>query len=166
MRRIAVTGPESSGKTTLCKALSAHFRTVWTPEYARFYLQELGRPYVFSDLKTIGEGQLQWQQRDAGRAQGILFCDTDLVALKVWSDYRFGSTDPWILDQLPHNPYDLTLLCHPDIPWEEDSLRENPHDREDLLQKFRQELMNWEIPFFEIRGTDPAERLKMALQAL
>ncbi len=166
VRRIAVTGPESSGKTTLCRALSRYFHTVWTPEYARFYLQGLGRPYVFSDLKAIGKGQLQWQQRDTGRAQGMLFCDTDLIALKVWSDYRFGDTDPWILERLPHNPYDLTLLCHPDIPWEADPLRENPHDRGDLLHKFRQELGDWKIPFFEVRGTDPRERLAMALEVL
>jgi NadR type nicotinamide-nucleotide adenylyltransferase len=160
--KIALTGPESSGKTTLCQALSAYFRTVWTPEYARYYLPRLGRQYHFADLTRIGKGQLQWQRRDAGRARGVLFCDTDLISLKVWSDYRFGATDPWILDQLRQNPYDLTLLCHPDIPWEADPLRENPHDREALLLQFRRELHDRNIPFFEVSGGSHAARLAAA----
>ncbi len=160
--KIAVTGPESSGKTTLCRALSGYFRTIWTPEYARYYLPLLGRKYSFADLTRIGKGQLQWQQRDAGRARGILFCDTDLITLKVWSDFRFGTTDPWILAQLRQNPYDLTLLCHPDIPWEADPLRENPHDREDLLLRFRRELQEWDIPFCEVSGSGHAARLATA----
>ncbi len=161
--KIAVTGPESSGKTTLCRELSRYFNTIWTPEFARYFLPALGRPYIFADLTIIGKGQLQWQQRDAGRANGILFCDTDLVSLKVWSDYRFGATDPWILDHLQRNPYHLTLLCHPDIPWEADPLRENPDDREALLLKFRAELADWNIPFYEVWGTNPAQRLARAI---
>lgn len=161
--KIAVTGPESSGKTTLCRALSVSFGTIWTPEYARYYLPRLGRKYIFSDLVQVGKGQLQWQQRDAGRARGILFCDTDLVGIKVWSDYRFGATDPWILGQLQQNPYDLTLLCHPDIPWTPDPLRENPDDRENLLLRFRRELQDWDIPFCEVSGSSHTARLATAI---
>ena len=161
--KIAVVGPESSGKTTLCRALSCFFHTAWSPEYARYYLPSLGRTYVFEDIKAIGKGQLQWQRRDAGRARGILLCDTDLITLKVWSDYRFGITDSWILDQISRCPYQLTLLCRPDIPWEEDPLRENPHDRDELFLKFRQELQDWKVPFHEIGGTSQAGRLEKAV---
>lgn len=160
--RIAITGPESSGKTTLAKALAKRFGTIFTPEFARYYLGQLDRPYAYDDLERIARGQLQWQQRDAGRAKALLFCDTDLVVIKVWSDVRFGCTDPRIIRQLEQNPFDLTLLCHPDIPWEYDPLRENPLDRQELLSLYLQELNRFQIPFIEIRGNDPDRRLRQA----
>ncbi|MDV7398455.1 ATP-binding protein, partial [Arthrospira platensis SPKY1] len=58
--RIALTGPESTGKTTLAKALAARFDTVWAPEYARTYLERLGRPYQYGDLEVIARGQREW----------------------------------------------------------------------------------------------------------
>lgn len=164
--RIAITGPESSGKTILSRALARRFETVFTPEFARYYLGKLDRPYAFADLERIAKGQLQWQQRDAGRANHLLFCDSDLVVIKVWSDVRFGRTDPWIIRQLEHNPFDLTLLCYPDIPWEYDPLRENPLDREELLSFYIQELNRFKIPFLEIRGDDPGRRLQQAEEGI
>ena len=160
--RIAITGPESSGKTTLARALAKRFGTVFTPEFARYYLEQLDRPYGYADLERIARWQLLWQQRDADRAKGLFFCDTDLVVIKVWSDVRFGRTDPWIIQQLEQNPFDLTLLCHPDIPWEDDPLRENPLDRQALLLLYLQELNRFQIPFIEIRGDDPDLRLRQA----
>lgn len=164
-KRIAISGPESSGKTSLAQALAARFGTVWTDEYARAYLEEKGGTYGFGDLAEIARGQLQRQDEDALLAQGFHFCDTDLVALKVWSDYRFGRTDPFILEELQKNRYDLTLLCRPDIPWEADPLRENPHDRDILFLLFKKELESLQVPFVEISGTGE-DRLEIAARAL
>lgn len=166
LKKIAVTGPESSGKTTLCRALAKHFNTVWAPEYSRYYLSRLDREYALPDLLAIAKGQLQWQQRDAGRARELLICDTDLVVLKVWSDYRFGYTDPWIIRQLEQNPYDLTLLCYPDIPWEPDPLRENPLDRQELLERYVETLQHFRIPYIEVCGAELQQRLEIAAAAI
>ena len=38
--KITLYGPESTGKTTLAKQLAEHYQTVWTPEFARDFLQE------------------------------------------------------------------------------------------------------------------------------
>ncbi len=160
--KIAVTGPESSGKTTLAQALAAAFDTVYTPESARTYLEETGGHYTFEDLTAIAKGQLAWEDRDTGVANGFHFCDTDLIVLKVWSTFRFGKTDPFLLEQLAQKRYDVALLCRPDIPWVFDPLRENPEDRTQLLSLYRAELTNWKIPFIEIHGPDFTDRLHQA----
>ena len=96
MKKIIITGPESSGKTTLAKALAAHFKTVSVPEFAREYIDQLGRPYVESDLLEIAKGQLRLENEMAKRASNFLFCDTDLITIKIWALDKFGKCDPWI----------------------------------------------------------------------
>lgn len=160
--KIAVTGPESSGKTTLASALATAFDTVYTPEFARTYLEETGGHYTFEDLTAIAKGQLAWENRDAALANGFHFCDTDLIVLKVWSTFRFGKADPFLLEQLAQKRYHIALLCRPDIPWAFDPLRENPDDRTQLLSLYREELTYWNIPFIEIYGSDFKDRLHQA----
>ncbi len=59
IQKIVVLGPESTGKSTLCAALAAHYQTIWTPEYARQYLSEHGTMYTYDDLLTIAKGQIK-----------------------------------------------------------------------------------------------------------
>ena len=138
--KIVLTGPESSGKTTLAKALAAHYQTVWVPEYARNYLEPLGLDYQEEDLLHIAKGQLDLEEQFANQSKGLLFCDTGLIVLKIWSEYRFGRCHPWILEQLQHRHYDLYLLCSPDIPWHYDPLRQNALDRELLFELYPKEM--------------------------
>lgn len=56
---ITIVGPESSGKTTLARKLAAYLGCPWVPEYAREYLEGLGRRYEEADLKEIAAGQLE-----------------------------------------------------------------------------------------------------------
>ena len=65
-KKIVVIGPESTGKSTLCEQLAAHFKTEWVPEFAREYLLELGRPYNYDDLLIIAKGQLEQEDRISG----------------------------------------------------------------------------------------------------
>ena len=81
MLKIIVTGPESSGKTTLCKALSKHFKISYSKEYAREYLEKLNRDYTQEDLIKIAKGQLHAEN-------GIQLLDTDLITIKIWSKYK------------------------------------------------------------------------------
>lgn len=135
MPKIIITGPESSGKTTLCKNISAYLNIPFAEEYARKYLQNIKQNYTQEDLIKIAKGQLKSEKN-----KKIL--DTDLITIKIWSNYKYGTCDDWILDQI-NNQKDknrIYLLCKPDLPWKADSLRENPGDRMELFKIYKKEL--------------------------
>lgn len=165
MLRIVLTGSESTGKTTLASQLAAHFDTVWAPEFARQYLNDLGRPYQAFDLLEIAKGQVALEDEFVKKASRLLFLDTSLEVLKIWSEYRYGNCHPWILEQLQLRLPDLYLLCQPDLPWEFDPLRENPHDRAALYERYRQTLAALGTPVFEVKGIGN-ERFEQAVQAV
>ncbi|RMG77772.1 MAG: ATPase [Bacteroidetes bacterium] len=165
MRKVILTGPESSGKTTLARQLAGHFKTVWVPEFARTFLQQLDRPYLESDLPLIAKGQWALIAEKAPFARRFLFCDTGMLVLKVWSVYKFGRCHPFILEQLQKHQNDLFILCRPDIPWEPDPLRENPDNREELYDLYRQELQSGGFDFIETGGS-PDQRLQKIIQYL
>jgi nicotinamide riboside kinase len=146
--KIVITGPESSGKTTLATALSQYFGTKPVPEFARIYLQFLGRPYQPADLHPIFNGQMAWESFFAQKNEPVLICDTDWTVLQIWEN----NLHPDAPFQFPRRPWDLALLCTPDIPWEEDPLREHPMERERLFYDYRQLLKATGLPFVELSG--------------
>lgn len=163
--RIAVVGPESSGKSTLCSLLAERLEAPRVDEFARAYLGRLGRPYVEGDLLHIARGQCAWEDAAALRARRLIVCDTDMITIRIWSEEKFGRCHPWIIQQSEHRSYDLWLLCAPDIPWEADPLRENPHDRDRLFEVYEKMLIRLGKPYRIIRGAHE-ERLQAALLAI
>lgn len=163
MKKIVITGPESSGKTTLAARLAEHFGTVWVPEFARQYLDSLGRPYLEADLLDIARGQVALEDEMAGSAtNGLLFLDTSLEVLKIWSEFRFGHCHTETLELLQLRLPDHYLLCLPDLPWAPDPQRENPGDRDVLLDIYRREITSLGVPFSEVGGSGE-ERFNNAL---
>jgi len=158
MIKIIVTGPESSGKTTLCKLLSEHFNTPFTEEYAREYLNKQDEKYTQSDLKRIAKGQLLKEKKE----EELLICDTDLITIKIWSEYKYGNCNNWILEQIAKQKTEnrFYILCKPDIPWEEDPLRENPTNREELFEIYKEELEKLKHNYSIIEGE---ERIKNSI---
>ena len=140
MFKIVVTGPESSGKTTLAQALVAHYQVPWVEEYARNYIEQLARPYQEADLLRIAQGQTQMEDKAARNHPQLLICDTSLLVIYVWSRYRYGRCHPWIEQQLARRPVDHYLLCRPDLPWQPDPQRENPNDRQELFLRYEEAL--------------------------
>ncbi|MBW8686086.1 AAA family ATPase [Chitinophaga rhizophila] len=167
MLRVVVIGPESTGKSTLSKQLAAHYDTLWTPEYARQYLEELKRPYEQHDLLKIAEGQLALEDELASQANRLLICDTDLHVIKVWSEHKYGNCDPAILTQIARRQYDLYLLTYVDIPWEEDPQREHPDPamREHFYNVYRDLVIATGVPWAEIKGGFE-ERKEVAIAAV
>ncbi len=160
-----ITGPESTGKTELSKGLAGFFNTVWVPEYAREYIDKLGRPYVQDDILKIAERQLENEQKLKGKAHQFLFADTSMLVAKIWSEFVFGSCDPWIEEKLHTHKYDLYLLCDIDMPWEYDPQREHPEARQELFNLYHQELKKHGFPFVIISGLGE-QRLKNAISAV
>ena len=64
----------------------------------------------------------------------MVFCDTDLLVIKIWSEHSFGYCPDWILRRIEQQQYDLVLLLNVDLPWEPDPLREHPHHRQYFLR--------------------------------
>ncbi len=165
--RIAVTGPESTGKTTLAKTLAGYYNTTWAEEYAREYLESLGREYVFNDLEEIAKGQLRNMEEAAENANKVVFADTELLVIKIWSIYKYSVCSKFILEQLEHQDVDLYLLTYPDLEWEYDPLRELPSDemRVELFEIYKEELEQYGFPFEIIKGAG-AQRFENALKAI
>jgi NadR type nicotinamide-nucleotide adenylyltransferase len=173
IRKIVVIGPESTGKTSLCELLAAHFQTEWCPEYAREYLLAHGNQYSFDDLLTIAKGQVDLEDhflksvvQEKNRSP-MLFIDTDQYVMKVWCEFVFDRCHQWILDQIVLRKYDLYLLCKTDLPWVKDELREYPdlENREILFHIYRDIMINQNTPWVEISG-DYDQRIKMAMDAV
>lgn len=141
---IVVTGPESSGKTTLVNRLNAEYGIPIVSEFARTYLERKQTDkYEFSDLETIGNCQ-NIQESEAHKAYPIIICDTDIITIDIWSMEVFGkpiSLDNNYLDKK------FYLLCKPDIPWVYDPLRENREDRDRLFEVYKLYLERKELTF-------------------
>ncbi len=159
MYQIVLTGPESTGKSTLAAALAKKYDTIWVEEYSRIYLNFWGSDYDKKDILNIAVGQQYWVQKNASEASHFLFADTYFLVLKVWSEFKYQSCHPWIVEQLQQSKVDLYVLCSTDIPWQADPLRENSNEREELLEIYRKELLNMSIPFIEVKG-NMEERLE------
>jgi NadR type nicotinamide-nucleotide adenylyltransferase len=162
MKKIAITGPESTGKSTLARELARIFQTTWVPEYAREYLLDLGRPYEEGDILEIARGQLKTEEKLMNEASRLLFCDTDFLVTRIWSVVKYGRSDPWIDKKVVEHRYDLYLLCNIDLPWEFDPLREHPDKRLMLFDLYHRELINRGFPFAIVSG-EGAARTAMAV---
>ena len=100
---------------------------------------------------------------DGGGAAPIepVFFDTDTVNFVIWSREKFGRVHPTIERLVDEVGYDWRLLCRPDMPWEPDPLRENPHDRHRLFEVWVNELRTRSLPFTVVEG-DHARRMDVA----
>jgi NadR type nicotinamide-nucleotide adenylyltransferase len=167
MIRIAITGPESSGKSDLAEALSKYYGTSYAPEYARAYLKKHGPEYTMEDLDEICRGQIEEEEKALARANRICFFDTDMLVLKIWSQFRFGRVSDFIEKAKTERHYDLHLLCKPDLPWTPDPLRESPEpkEREILFDLYKNELDSDGCTYSIVEGQGDA-RLKSAISAL
>jgi len=165
LKKIVITGPESTGKSYLTKALAKYYQESYVNEFAREYIDNLGRAYNETDLLEIAKGQIEREDEQAQKAENYLFCDTDLTVIDIWSQVKFGRTDSWIKEQLQKRAYHLYLLCDIDLEWQEDPQRENPNDREYLLNLYRESLKKRKIKYEMVSGQGD-ERIHNAVQII
>ena len=179
IQKIVVLGPESTGKSSLCAALAAHYQTIWTPEYARQFLSEQGTKYTYADLLTIAKGQIKNEDRsielldqkkedNQGQATtNKLILDTDMYVMKVWCEYVFNNCHHYILEQINQRSYDLYLLCDIDLPWTADEMREYPDagPRLELFTLYKELLINQKTPWGIVSGSGD-QRTANAIQLI
>jgi len=165
IKKIAVVGPESTGKSTMSIFLADHYNTVWVPEYARGYCEKLTEPPTWQDEINMFNGQLALEAELLPQANKLLICDTTFITVKIWSEEMFGQSPKEVLDELPKHPYDLYLLLNIDLPWEDDPLRDFPHKREHFMDVWYKELDALNANYVLISGTDD-DRYKSAVEAV
>jgi NadR type nicotinamide-nucleotide adenylyltransferase len=175
LKKVVVIGPESTGKSTLCAKLSAHFKTGWVKEYAREYLIANGTHYTFDNLLEVAKGQINQEESAIikmtnlkdNASPKILFIDTDMYVMKVWCEFVFEQCHHWILNKIVEGKYDLYLLCNIDQPWVKDELREYPDlvTREKLYHYYKDIMINQQVPWIDISG-NYEERFAKAIAAV
>lgn len=166
MKRIVISGPESTGKTELAINLAQRLRTIYVPEYAREYVEKLNRKYTYEDVEAIARFQIEQERIFSGKAWNILIFDTWLIITKVWFDLVFGKCPDWVISHIQSSEMDLFLVCGTDLPWIPDLVRENGGEkREELLHIYCREIESFGFKHEIIRGTGE-ERSINALNVL
>ncbi len=149
--KVLITGPESSGKSYLARALAWCLDGIFVAEQARYYLTALERPYGQSDLETIWQLQRQAENAAISTGNACIICDTGPEVMQIWSEVKYGSCSSDIKAAVTSRPYDIVFLCYPDIPWTYDPLRETPDPmaRKDIFDRYAELLPD----AFIIRGS-------------
>lgn len=168
--KVVLYGPESTGKTTLAKQLAENYNTLWVPEFMREYLQkknDFKKELVSKeDLIPIAKGQLKLEKELSEKVKNLLICDTNLLELKVYSEYYFDGFCPSeIKEKAIKNKYSLYLLTYIDTPWEPDNMRDRPNNREEMFRIFEAELKEQGFPYKILKGNE-AERFETAVKII
>ena len=156
MFKVAITGPESTGKSTLAEKLAHHYKTDFVPEYSRTYLENFEGRYTEDDVVEIAKGQHNLILEEEKKSSKILIADTEIVVCKIWVEYVFKHSNKVIDEILKQQDFNLYLLCDIDLPWTYDPLRENPNidERKELFEIYRNTLEQMKVPFEIVSGDD------------
>ena len=171
LRTIAILGPESSGKSTLCAQLATHLNGICVHEYARDYAPAQFGRYSEADLCAIARGQQAWNEAGMRHAisQGhtcVIF-DTEATVLAVWAQAALDYVPPEIERACATQAFTDYLLLTPDLPWQADPLRSAPElaQREAIFAQYETWLTRYQRPYTVVSGHGIA-RLHCALRAL
>nr|WP_294896872.1 ATP-binding protein [uncultured Pedobacter sp.] len=163
--KIAVVGPESSGKSTLSAELAQHYQTVWVPEYSRFYCEELVGDCTLQDELNMFYGQIALEKAVESIAKSnMIICDTTFLTVKIWSDEMFKQTPRPVLDKLKTHLYDFYILLKNDLPWQDDPLRNFKGRGDYFMDIWRKELNALNACYTEVGGL--TDRTKNAIEAI
>lgn len=165
VKKIAIVGPESTGKSTISQQLARHYQVSWVPEYARYYCASLTQPCSLQDEINMFIGQVALEDAILATSDSqFVICDTTFLTVKIWSDEMLGETPQIVLDALKTRTYDFYILLDIDLPWQEDPLRDFPHLREHFMAIWHKELNAIEATYTVVGGIE--DRLKNVIDAI
>ena len=163
--KIAIVGPESSGKSTIAQALAKHYQTHWVPEYSRFYCENLAHEATLQDELNMFHGQLALEQAvESVTKSHLLICDTTILTVKIWCDELFKETPKVVLEKLKSHTYDFYILLKNDLPWQDDPLRNFKGRGDYFMDVWRKELKALDALYTEVGGLN--NRTENAIKAV
>jgi NadR type nicotinamide-nucleotide adenylyltransferase len=165
--RIVLTGPESTGKTTLARELAALYDTPWSAEYAREYAStraSLG----LEDVEAIARGQIVNEDRATLAARDLVILDTDLVSTAVYSRFYYATVAEWIARAAAERLGDLYLMPDLEVPFVPDTVRDSADARPALHQSFVDELSRLGARVVRVGGSlnDRRAQARAAIETL
>jgi NadR type nicotinamide-nucleotide adenylyltransferase len=169
VRTVCITGPESTGKTTLAELLARALNSEWVPEAARCYAERAARPLTVADVAPIAREHIEMADAALARASekgsAYLVLDTDLLSTVAYARHYYEASPHWIEQTALARLADLYVLCDVDVPWVPDGVRDLPHAREAMLAEFAGVLREFRASIVEVYGT-PEERVSAVLFAM
>lgn len=167
VKKVAILGPESVGKSTLCTILARHYKTNYVPEYGRTLCEMFDNNLDLDDFFSIAKVQLMLEDAKTNFANKLLFCDTELLTTYVFGKIYFPDhylkMEPFFNKNI--RAYHLVFLLKPDCPAVQDGTREHLELREKHYEMIRTELVLRNIEFVEISGSW-AERKRKSIRAV
>lgn len=163
--KIALIGPTYTGKSTLANQLADHFHAILVNDYMDEYTAVTSGGFTQYDLLNVAREQARLEDLGSIQADDIMILDSTLLKLKIWSEFKFGTCDQWIIDEVIKRKYDYYLLLDTDIKGIYNHPIEQPSMRDFFLTSFESHLKTHELPYTKISSLDE-DRLKSALGVL
>lgn len=165
LRRVAIVGAESTGTTTISRALAGHFGTAWVPEFGRTYSEGKimsGTEWQSEEFSFIAEEQNRMEDTLARYSDKLLFCDTNSWATDLWHERYLGRRSDAVSARHAGRTYDLYLLTDADIPFVQDGLRDGESVRHAMHARFR-EILEDEGKRYVVLSGSHEERMARAV---
>ena len=166
--KIVLTGPESTGKSTIASELAKHYNTVWVKEYLREFAEEKyskNQELIYTDNLLIAEGQTNLELEAIQKANKFIFFDTDILQTVIYSHEYYNSVQPELEKKLRTSNTDLYILLNLDVSWVEDPLRDKPNDRNRMFDIFEKTLIKFRKKYIVLEGKDEI-RLQNAIRLI
>lgn len=169
-KRIAIMGPESTGKSVLTEKLAKHYNTNFVEEYGRTYYEENGNKVAAKDFPIISYRRQLLEDFKIKSSNKILFCDTeDITTYYLLKDYcpsDWNDVDEFFTDKFKsYRNYDIYLLLKPDCDWVQDGTRTFDYNRWEQYNTIKSLLMERNCNFVEIGG-DWDERFSESIKLI
>lgn len=169
-RRVCILGAESTGTTTLAKDLAKHYKTVWVPEYGRFFSEgklfgDKNATWRSEEFTKIAKAQCVLEDSLAEASNGLVIVDTDAFATSIWHERYMGTRSQQVESIAAKRHYDLYVLTGDEIPFEQDGTRDGEHIRHNMHDRFKQRLAEEGKRYIVVTGSRE-ERLRKAIDAI